>query len=64
MQKEELMRLFGEVLSTSEATEKYEFVAFCAPFVEVKCRANNRRGTLEFQHSPRFYFNFIEDSEN
>ena len=48
MQKEELVQLYGEVLSTSEATEKYEFVAFCAPFVEVKCRADNRRGTSNF----------------
>lgn len=31
MQKEELVRLYGEVLSTSEATEKYEFVARLAP---------------------------------
>ena len=64
MQKEELVQLYGEVLTTPEATEKYEFVAFCAPLVEVKRRTDNRRGTLEFQHSPRFYFNFIEDSEN
>ena len=63
MQKEELVQLYGEVLSTSEATEKYEFVAFCAPFVEVKRRADNRRGTLEFHPNPRFYFNFVEDPE-
>lgn len=51
----------GEILTTSEAVQKYEFIAFCAPFVEVRRRSDGRYGTLEFQHSPRFYFNFIED---
>ena len=51
----------GEVLTTSEAVQKYEFIAFCAPFVEVRRRSDGRCGTLEFQHSPRLYFNFIED---
>lgn len=62
MQKEELEKLFGEVLATAEATEKYEFVAFCAPFVEVRRKADGVRGTLEFQASPRFYFGFVEES--
>lgn len=62
MNKDELELLYDEVLSTSEATLKYEFIAFCAPFVEVRRRADKRNGTLEFQHSPRFYFKFIEDN--
>jgi hypothetical protein len=60
MQKEELENLHGEVLSTPEAVERYEFIAFCSPFVEVKRRTDGRTGTLEFQHSPRFYFRFVE----
>lgn len=62
MQKEELEKLFGEVLSTNEAIQKYEFVAFCAPFVEVKRKSDGKRGTLEFQRNPRFYFKFVEAS--
>ena len=62
MNKEELELIYGEVLSTSEATQKYEFLAFCAPFVEVKRRADKQKGTIEFQHCPRFYFKFIEDN--
>lgn len=61
MEKEELEKLCGEVLSTAEAVQKYEFIAFCAPFVEVRRRTDNRLGTLEFQHFPRFYFNFVEE---
>lgn len=61
MEKEHLESLHGEVLSTAEAVQKYEFIAFCAPFVEVRRRSDNRVGTLEFQHNPRFYFNFVEE---
>lgn len=60
MTKEELKRIYDEVLTTSEAIEKYEFIAFCAPFVEVRRKTDNQIGTLEFQHSPRFYFKFVE----
>jgi hypothetical protein len=60
MQKEELENLYGEVLSTPEAVQKYEFIAFCAPFVEVRRRSDGLAGTLEFQHSPRFYFKFVQ----
>ena len=59
MERIELENLHEEVLSTSEAVEKYEFIAFCAPFVEVRRRADQKAGTLEFQHSPRYYFNFV-----
>lgn len=60
MTKEDLERIYGEVLTTSEAVEKYEFIAFCAPFVEVTRKTDGQSGTLEFQHSPRFYFKFVE----
>lgn len=53
MQKEELEKLFDEVLATDEATQKYEFIAFCAPFVEVRRKSDGRHGTLEFQPNLR-----------
>lgn len=59
MSKEELELIYGEVLSTSEATQKYEFIAFCAPFVEVRRREDKQLGSLEFQQCPRLYFKFI-----
>jgi hypothetical protein len=64
MEKEALENLHGEVLSTPEAILKFEFIAFCAPFVEVRRRLDGQKGTLEFQHSPRFYFGFVADSKN
>jgi len=62
MERKELENLHEEVLSTSEAVQKYEFIAFSAPFVEVRRRADSCSGTLEFQHLPRFYFGFVEDT--
>jgi hypothetical protein len=32
-----------------------------APFVVVRRKADGRKGSLEFQHHPRFYFNFMPD---
>jgi hypothetical protein len=62
MEKTELEELYGEVLSTAEAVQKYELVAFCAPFVKARRRADGQPGTLEFQPAPRFYFGFVEDN--
>jgi hypothetical protein len=35
--------------------------SFLAPFVVVTEKATGEKGTLEFTHMPRFYFNFIAD---
>jgi hypothetical protein len=59
MEIRELENLHEEVLSTSEAVAKYEFIALCAPFVEVRRRTYGCLETLEFQHYPKFYFNFV-----
>lgn len=58
--KASLLASYKEVLTTTEATEKYSFIGFMAPFVEVKRKSDGVRGTLEFTHMPRFYFNFVE----
>lgn len=49
-----------DVLTTAEATEKYSFIGFMAPFVMVTRKSDGVKGTLEFTHMPRFYFNFVE----
>jgi hypothetical protein len=46
------------VFSTDEATEKFNFVGFGAPFVAVVRKSDGASGTLEFNHRPRFYFDF------
>jgi hypothetical protein len=52
---------YGRVWDTSELTEDFEVIGFMAPLVVVRRRADGVKGSLEFQHNPRFYFNFSPD---
>jgi hypothetical protein len=54
----ELEERYGQVWSTDELREQYEVLSFAAPFVIVRERKTGKMGTLEFQHDPRFYFNW------
>ena len=47
--------------TTDELRDLFTVHSFAAPFVLVTRRADGARGTLDFTHSPRFYFNFVED---
>ena len=48
----------GKVWSTSELTEDFEVLGFMAPLVVVRRRSDHVRGSLLFQHDPRFYHSF------
>lgn len=43
---------------TQEVQEAFEITGFCAPFVTCRRRSDSVKGTLQFNHSPRIYFNF------
>lgn len=58
----ELEREHGQVWNTEELRRDYTVQGFAAPFVVVERKADHKRGTLEFQHSPRFYWGFREDA--
>lgn len=49
---------YGQVWTTDELRDHFEIIGFMAPFVVVRRCADGCKGSLEFQHSPRFYFNF------
>ena len=49
------------VFDTDQLRESFEVQAFMAPFVIVRRKSDGKQGTLEFQHNPRFYFNFAAD---
>ena len=57
-----LESLYGKdnVWNTSELSQRFEVLGFMAPYVVVRDRVTNRKGSCEFTHSPRFYFNFRE----
>jgi hypothetical protein len=58
-----LVAIYGadNVFNTQEMSAKYEVIGFMAPFCVVKDKATGKKGSLEFQHDPRFYFNFMAD---
>jgi len=48
----------GQVWSGDEFRRDFEAIGFLAPLVVVQRRSDGQKGSLEFQHNPRFYFNF------
>lgn len=53
---------YGQVWSTDELSAEFVPLQFMAPFIVVRRRSDGKMGSLEFQHSPRFYFNWQEDN--
>ena len=47
--------------TTDQLREEFEVIGFLAPFVAVKRLSDGAKGSMEFSHSPRFYFNFVAD---
>ena len=55
----ELEERFGQVWDTDELIKDFEVIAFGGPgFVEVDNRETGEKGTMEFTHMPRFYFDY------
>jgi hypothetical protein len=44
-----------------EVGQHFEIVGFMAPFCVAIRKSDGKRGSLEFTHHPRWYFNFVED---
>ena len=59
--RESLEKTYGQVWDTEELSRDFEVKGFLAPFVVVKRKSDQVLGSLVFQHSPRFYFNFKEE---
>jgi hypothetical protein len=56
--REALEAQHGQVWSTDQLREEFEVLGFMAPYVVVRRRSDGVKGSLEFQHHPRFFFNF------
>ena len=57
----DLKEAHGQVWDTAELSADYEVLGFAAPFVVVVRKSDGVRGSLQFQHSPRFYYAFRRD---
>jgi hypothetical protein len=49
---------YGQVWDTQKLQEDFNVLGFAAPLVVVRRKSDSVRGSLEFQHQPRFFFNF------
>lgn len=49
---------YGKVWDTEQLRSEFTVSGFLAPFVSVTRTADGVSGSMEFQHNPRFYFNF------
>lgn len=59
--REVLETKYGKVWDTQELAQEFEVIGFLAPYVVVKRKSDGKKGSLEFQHLPRFYFAWQED---
>jgi hypothetical protein len=60
--REALEADYGQVWDTGQLSEDFEVLGFMAPYVVVRRKSDGVKGSLEFQHQPRFYFNFAPAS--
>jgi hypothetical protein len=56
--REALEAQHGQVWNTEELSQDFEVIGFMAPLAVVRRKSDGRKGSLEFQHNPRFYFGF------
>jgi len=57
-ERQEAEAKYGQVWTTDEMSNEFETVGFMAPFIVVKRKSDGVKGSLMFQHLPRFYFSF------
>ena len=56
--REALAERYGKIWSTEEMSRDFDGLGFMAPYIIVRRKSDGVRGSLEFCHSPRLYFNF------
>ena len=56
--REALESQHGKVWDTTELQQDFAVTGFLAPYVAVRRKSDGVKGTLQFQHDPRFYFGF------
>ncbi len=59
--REALEAARGQVWDTEQLRQDFTVHGFMAPFIGVTRKSDNVRGSLLFQHYPRYYFGFRVD---
>jgi hypothetical protein len=61
--REDLEAKHGQVWDTEQMRQDFEAIGFMAPLIVVRRKSDGVKGSLEFQNSPRFYFNWLAHTE-
>jgi hypothetical protein len=59
--RDALEKEHGQVWDTQQLKRDFTVRGFAAPFVIVARASDGKRGSLLFQHDPRFYWGFTAD---
>ena len=57
-ERKRLESLYCDVWDTDQMSDQFEVLGFMSPYVIVRRKSDDCKGSLQFQHNPRFYFNF------
>ena len=60
-ERQRLEARYGQIWDTAQLAKDFDVLGFMAPYVVVRRRSDGCKGSFEFQHLPRFYFNFVLD---
>lgn len=60
-ERKRLETQYGQVWDTAQLAKDFGVLGFMAPYIVVQRKSDGRKGSLEFQHMPRLYFNFALD---
>ena len=58
--REALEAEYGQVWDISQMQKEFTALSFLAPMIIVRRKSDGQKGSLTFQHDPRFYFDFQE----
>ena len=50
-------------LKTEQMKEKYVVIGFGHGYVAVRDKITNEKGSLDFDHMPRVYYNYVKHNE-
>ena len=56
--REDMESKHGQVWDMKEIQQDFTIVGFMAPFVCVRRKSDGKKGTVIFQHDPRYYYSF------
>jgi hypothetical protein len=59
--RQSLEEKHGQVWSTEEMQQEFDAIGFLAPLIVVSRKSDGVKGSLEFSHNPRYYFNWQAD---